>query len=165
MSNNQMHASVYSMFEQEVSRGTNMSAGIDVRAPYDIMVDYTGKTVVDTGIIFKLLPDDTNKRYVTYLVPRSSAGIKKGITLQNTVGVIDQDYCGKKDFIKAAIKVDLPWYERVIMFLTRRKKKILDKSERFCQLLVHEVETPKLLMRYTPPDTESRGGIGSTNTK
>mgnify|MGYP002762923943 CR=1 FL=1 len=67
-------------------RSTQLSAGYDFYCPFDISVDYS-QCIIPTGIKIQLV----DYCYLA-LYPRSSYGIKYGIGLCNTVGIIDADY-------------------------------------------------------------------------
>lgn len=71
-------------------RATDRSAGYDFYNNYnkDIIVSAKSKFIYWTNI--KYISDDM--RDVLIIVPRSSLGIKKGMSLANTVCVIDVDY-------------------------------------------------------------------------
>ena len=80
---------------------TKGSAGADLRAYlYDeempdvkitkIVIQPNQKAKIHTGLAFQL-PKNT----AMLLLPRSSMGIKKGLILQNTVGLLDSDYTGE----------------------------------------------------------------------
>lgn len=72
------------------------NAGWDIIAPYDIYLPHGCETMVDTGLIVKV---ESDHPVFTMLVPRSSS-IKKELRIKNTVGIIDQSYCGPQDTIK-----------------------------------------------------------------
>ena len=84
------------------------------------------------------------------LFPRSSFGIKKGLALANTVGVIDADYYNNED------------NEGLIIIAIRNEGQIpftIAKGERFAQ----GVFLPFLLADNTEVLHEERkGGLGST---
>lgn len=79
---------------------TKGSAGADLRAYlFDedtdekvtkIVLQPNQKAKIHTGLAFQL-PKNT----AMLLLPRSSVGIKKGLILQNTVGLLDSDYTGE----------------------------------------------------------------------
>lgn len=73
-------------------RATEGSAGFDLQAATDAPVTILpGKLVsIPTGIAVKL-PENS----VGLLFGRSGLGVKHGITLSNSVGVIDSDYTGE----------------------------------------------------------------------
>lgn len=68
-------------------RATKGSAGYDFFAPFDIYLK-PGETIkIPTGIRVKMDPE-----WVLTLYPRSGLGFKYRLQLNNTVGVIDEDY-------------------------------------------------------------------------
>lgn len=73
-------------------RATGGSAGFDLQAAIDSPITILpGKLVsIPTGIAVKL-PEGS----VGLLFGRSGLGVKHGITLSNSVGVIDSDYTGE----------------------------------------------------------------------
>jgi len=88
-------------------RATSGSAGYDFFAPASFNVA-PGKTVkVATGIRVKI-----DEGWVLKIYPRSSLGFKYRLTLNNTVGIIDSDYCFADNeghiFIKLTNCGDLP---------------------------------------------------------
>lgn len=68
-------------------RATMFSAGYDFRSLDDVIIKPHERATVATGVKSFMLPDE-----VLLLFPRSSLGIKKGVTLANGVAVIDADY-------------------------------------------------------------------------
>lgn len=74
------------------SRATSGSAGFDLQAAIDSpLTILPGKLIsVPTGIAVQL-PENS----VGLLFGRSGLGVKHGITLSNSVGVIDSDYTGE----------------------------------------------------------------------
>lgn len=68
-------------------RATKGSAGYDFYAPFPITLE-PGRTIkIPTGIRVKMEPG-----WVLMLFPRSSLGFKYRLQLNNTVGIIDEDY-------------------------------------------------------------------------
>lgn len=91
--------------------------------------------------------------YYIEIVPRSSTGCKKNISLKNTVGVIDSSYRGE-----VLVFVHNFGTEPVI---------ILD-NERLCQMIIHKDETVNFEIEEVNElsDTErGEGGFGSTGVK
>ena len=87
-------------------RGTAGSAGYDFYLPMDIKFLGDGYiSTFPTGVRVILDPG-----HVLLLVPRSSLGFKYGMSLINTVGVIDEDFINGDSggHIMAAFKTDLP---------------------------------------------------------
>lgn len=68
-------------------RSTEFSAGYDFYAPFDIKIPFGESLVIPTGIKCSIQHD-----MFLALFPRSGQGFKYGITITNTVGIIDSDY-------------------------------------------------------------------------
>lgn len=69
-------------------RGTNRSAGYDICTPVEIVIPPRGESpVVFTDIKSYMKDDEVLSVYI-----RSSIGIKRGLILANTTGIIDADY-------------------------------------------------------------------------
>jgi dUTP pyrophosphatase len=71
------------------TRATPGSAGIDLYADHDVLVSCGSSVMLGTGIAVEV-PGG----YVGLLMVRSSVG-KAGVSLANSVGVIDSDYRGE----------------------------------------------------------------------
>ena len=73
-------------------QGTICSMGVDFYLPYNVNISPHNLIKIPTGIRWVCdTPDDGH--YGMLIVPRSSIGIKHGLMLCNTIGVIDSDYC------------------------------------------------------------------------
>ena len=74
-------------------RATEGSAGADLYACIDEPVElFPGQLVkIPTGIAIEL----SDKGLAAFLFARSGLGVKYGITLSNSVGVVDSDYRGE----------------------------------------------------------------------
>lgn len=68
-------------------RATKGSAGYDFYAPYDITLTPGQTAKIPTGMRAKMEPG-----WVLMLFPRSGLGFKYRLQLNNTVGIIDEDY-------------------------------------------------------------------------
>ena len=69
-------------------RGTKGSAGYDIRSPFGFTIEVDGQAkVIPTGIRAEM-PENTYLQ----IVPRSGVGFKYGVSLANTVAIIDSDY-------------------------------------------------------------------------
>ena len=84
-------------------RKTLLSCGCDFFIPCDLEMEPDRWYTIDLGI--HLEEGDLKQHQFLMIVPRSSTGMKHGLRLRNTVGIIDADY---RDSIKASIAVDIP---------------------------------------------------------
>lgn len=74
------------------TRATKHSAGYDICTPVDITIWKDQTIKIKTDIKCKMDADT-----VMLIFPRSSTGIKHGIILTNTIGVIDADFYGNQE--------------------------------------------------------------------
>jgi dUTP pyrophosphatase len=105
-------------------------------------------TLIPTGIYVDI-PDD----YEIQLRARSGTAYKKGITLINCIGTIDDDYV---DEIKVAV-INLSGKEQVI-----------EPKERIAQMVFSKVDKLQWEIVDSPEDFNSKdrtGGFGSTGIK
>jgi len=129
------------------SYATDGSAAIDLRACLKEQIGIQpGETVlVGSGIAINI--KDLN--IVGIIVPRSGLGIKKGIILANTMGVIDSDYQGE-------IKIGL--------FNRSQHRYLVKPGERICQMLFMPVinATLRLVQEFSSATYRGNGGFGHT---
>ena len=129
------------------SYATDGSAAIDLRACLKEQIGIQpGETIlVGSGIAINI--KDPN--IVGIIVPRSGLGIKKGIVLANTMGVIDSDYQGE-------IKIGL--------FNRSQNRYLVKPGERICQMLFMPVinATLKLVQEFSNATLRGGGGLGHT---
>lgn len=125
-------------------RATKFSAGYDFATPIDVEIPAGESFIIPTGIRCKMLED-----YVLCIFPRSSLGFKYGMSLSNTVGIIDCDYFNatNEGHIKIKIKNN------------SKQSLIIKKGERFAQ---------GIFLNYGIVEDDDvneirTGGIGSTN--
>lgn len=120
---------------------------IDLRSAVDIEYKAGDYLVIPLGVQITLPRD-----YEAIVAPRSSTFKNYGIIMANSIGIIDNSYCGKDDqwnFVAYALRDGkINKYDRIAQF------RILENMRK--DLLITEVDNN---------DRESRGGIGSTGIK
>ena len=89
--------------------------------------------------------------YEARTAPRSSTFKRWGILQANSVGVIDNSYCGTNDEWK------LPVYAT--------RDTVIEKGDRICQFRVMRKMDKPELVTVERLDNASRGGFGSTGTR
>lgn len=129
------------------SYATEGAAAIDLRAciEEDLGIQPGETVVVGSGIAVNI--KDPN--IVGIIVPRSGLGIKKGIILANTIGVIDSDYQGEI---------------RIGLFNRSQIQYTIKPAERICQMLFMPVisATLKLVREFSNETDRGKGGFGHT---
>ena len=69
------------------TRGTSRSAGYDISSPITVTIEPHSSVLIWSNIKAYMADNEVLQLYV-----RSSVGIKKGLMLKNTVGIVDSDY-------------------------------------------------------------------------
>lgn len=128
---------------------TEASAGVDLVAAHPLMLKPGQRAQIKTGLaIYQGVHEDN---MVAFVVPRSGMG-KKGLVLQNTIGVIDADYQGE---ILCNVMNTHPTDDIV-----------LSRGDRFAQMVflpiirvhMHVVE------KFSGETARGEGGFGSTGS-
>ena len=121
-------------------RGTEGAAGLDLYADTDVLVSPLQSVLVGTGIAVEVPLDHVGLVFI-----RSSLG-KAGVSLTNSVGVIDSDYRGE-----------------LMLSLASTVGHYIRKGDRVAQLVIMPV-VPVEMIEVDALSTTDRGagGFGST---
>ena len=128
------------------TRGTSRSAGYDISSPITVTIEPHSSVLIWSNVKAYMAEDEVLQLYV-----RSSVGIKKGLMLKNTVGIVDSDYYSNKNN-DGNIGLNL--------YNTTDEAVVIERGERVVQ---------GIFMKYLTVDNdtflkdERTGGIGSTN--
>ena len=126
---------------------TNGSAGVDLRAftEEDIVIKPMERKLIHTGLYMQI-PEG----YEGSVRPRSGLALKKGITVLNTPGVVDEDYRGEVC---------------VILINLSNEDFVVKNGERIAQMLFKKVERAAFAEVKELDETErGDGGFGHTGT-
>lgn len=116
---------------------------IDLRAAKDYHLKQFEFALIDLGVSMKL-PEG----YEMIIAPRSSTFKNFGILQTNSIGVVDESYCGRDDILKMPV-------------LAMRETEI-HVNDRICQFRIIKHQ-PSIEFEEVEDLTDvSRGGIGST---
>ena len=129
---------------------TSGSAAVDLRAALEenevVTLAPGEKAMIPTGLA--IAPE--TRDVVAVIAGRSGLGVKKGVTLSNSIGVIDSDYRGE-------ISVGLINHGSEPFEIKR--------GDRIAQMMFLPVLTANFLVSETLDETErGAGGFGSTGT-
>lgn len=136
---------IYIKYFSDVEKLTKLSVGdwIDLRAAEDVDMEAGEFRLIPLGVGMKL-PEG----YEAHVAPRSSTFKNFGIIATNSIGIIDNSYCGEEDQWK------LPAYAL--------REAHIKKNDRICQFRIVQRQ-PKLEFEQVEHlDAVSRGGFGST---
>ena len=118
---------------------------IDLRAAEDVALKAGDFKLISLGVSIKL-PDG----YEAHIAPRSSSFKAWGFLQTNSVGVVDNSYCGENDI----------W--RLPVFATRDT--VIHKNDRICQFRIMKKMEPVEIVEVDHMEDADRGGFGSTGT-
>lgn len=119
---------------------------IDLRAAETVTLGVGDFKLISLGVSMKL-PNG----YEAHVVPRSSTFKNYGIIMTNSVGIIDNSYCGDTDIWR------FPAYAT--------KYTTIHKGDRICQFRIVEKMPSVEFIEVNHLDCECRGGFGSTGVK
>lgn len=129
----------------DVQRIEKISVGnwIDLRCAEDVEMKAGEYKMFPLGVAMEL-PNG----YEAIVAPRSSTFRKYGIILVNSIGIIDESYCGDND----------QW--QYLAYAMRDTK--IPKNERICQFRIIKHQPEVEFVEVETLGNEDRGGIGST---
>lgn len=123
----------------------NIGDFIDLRCAEDIEMEQGDYRLLSLGVSMQL-----PKGYYAEVVPRSSTFKNFGIILANSVGIIDESYCGDNDI----------WRFPAIAL----RKTTIHKGDRICQFRIVKKMPDIELVEVETLGNADRGGVGSTGT-
>lgn len=133
-------------FSEEIEKLTYIegkSDWIDLRAAQEVELKKGEFQLIPLGVAMEL-----PKGYEAHVIPRSSTFKNFGILQANSMGLIDESYCGDND----------QWYFPALAM----RDTVIHVNDRICQFRIMEHQ-PKLVFVETERlDGEDRGGFGST---
>jgi len=122
------------------------SAGMDLRASHDSLIEFGKTALISTGIAIAL-----PSGFEAQIRPRSGLAIKNQITVLNTPGTIDSDYRGEV---------------KIILINHSKADFQVKKGDRIAQMIIakHEIVKIEELIELDETD-RGEGGFGSTGTE
>ena len=116
---------------------------IDLRTAEDIFLESGEYKLIPLGVAMALPPN-----YEALLIPRSSTFKKYGVIQTNSIGLIDETYCGDND----------EWLLPV--YATRAV--VIPKNTRICQFRILKHQPTVAFVEVDHLSETDRGGFGST---
>ncbi len=116
---------------------------IDLRAAEEIVLKAGEFKLIPLGVGMKL-PEG----YEAHVVPRSSTFRNFGVIQINSMGVIDETYCGDED----------QWFFPAYAL----RDTVIHVNDRICQFRIMKHQPEVVFIEEEHLGTENRGGFGST---
>lgn len=121
----------------------NKSDWYDLRCAEDIEIKKGEFKLIPLGVAIEL-----PKGYEAIVAPRSSTYKNYGIIQANSIGIIDETYCGDND----------QWFMPAIAM----RDTIIHKNDRVCQFRILAHQPSHTITTVAHLNNKDRGGIGST---
>ncbi len=118
---------------------------IDLRAAERVELKQGEFRLISLGVSMQLPAG-----YEAHIAPRSSTFKKWGILQVNSVGVVDESYCGENDI----------W--RMPVYATRDT--VIDLNDRICQFRIIKKMETLTITEVEQLEGKNRGGFGSTGS-
>ena len=130
---------------RDIKKIEKINAGdwIDLRAAETIKLRKGEFKMIPLGVAMQL-----PKGYEALVAPRSSTFKRHGILLANSIGVIDESYCGSDD----------EWHFPALAM----KRTVIQKNDRICQFRIIRHQPDVELVEVNQLNNPNRGGLGST---
>ena len=119
---------------------------IDLRSNQSIALKQGEFALIDLGFAMQL-----PYGYEAHLVPRSSTFKNFGILQTNSIGIIDNSYCGNEDY----------W----LMSVYATRDTFINKGDRICQFRITKKMEDISITEVQSLNNTNRGGFGSTGVK
>ena len=119
---------------------------IDLRASEDVVLKKGEFKLIPLGIAMKL-PEG----YEAHVVPRSSTFKNFGVIMTNSVGIIDNSYCGDDD----------QWHFPALAI----RDTVIHKNDRICQFRIMKNQPKIDFDEVNYLEASNRGGFGSTGVQ
>ena len=116
---------------------------IDLRAAEDVELKTGEFKLISLGVSMEL-----PKGYEAHVVPRSSTFKTWGVLQTNSIGIIDESYCGDNDIWKIPV------------YATRDTT--IHKNDRICQFRIEKHQPTIKFEEVEHLEGEERGGFGSS---
>ena len=128
---------------------------IDLRAAEDVVMNVDSYKLIPLGVAMQL-PEG----YEAIMAPRSSTFKNYGIIMTNSIGVVDESYCGDND------QWHFPAYAlQSNDFRDGRPCVVINKGDRICQFRICKHQPEINFVEVESLGNADRGGIGSTGRK
>lgn len=135
-------------FTQEIEKIAPISKGdwIDLRAAQKVELKAGEFKLIPLGVAMQL-----PRGYEAHVCPRSSTFKNFGVIQTNSMGIIDNSYCGDND----------QWFFPAFAL----RDTVINVNDRICQFRIMENQPQLQFITVDSLDNEDRGGHGSTGVK
>ena len=119
---------------------------IDVRSAEDVTLEAGEFHLINLGVSVQL-PEG----YEMIIAPRSSTYKNFGLIQTNSIGVVDESYCGDNDILRMPVKAD--------------RHTEIHVNDRVCQFRIMKHQPTIVFEEVEHLEGQDRGGFGTTGIK
>lgn len=119
---------------------------IDLRAAETVQLEVGELQLINLGVAMQLPTG-----YEAIVAPRSSTLKNFGVLMANSIGIVDESYCGDKD-----------WWRFPALAV---RDTVINKGDRICQFRIIKHQPKISFNKVDHLASENRGGFGSTGTR
>jgi len=160
MSNNQQPLTIQIKYHNEdTPRIKKIAQGdwIDLYASEDVFVEYMKFALIPLGISVKL-----PRGFEAHIAPRSSTFKNWGVIMANSMGIIDESYCGNGDqWLFPAVSLNQSIWPQY----GNKQGSLISKGDKICQFRIVKKMPDVEIVEVNNLQGPDRGGIGSTGTR
>lgn len=119
---------------------------IDLRAAETVQLEVGELQLINLGVAMQLPTG-----YEAIVAPRSSTLKNFGVLMANSIGIVDESYCGDED-----------WWRFPALAV---RDTVIHKGDRICQFRIIKHQPKIFFNKVDHLASENRGGFGSTGTR
>lgn len=119
---------------------------IDLRAAETVKLEAGELQLINLGVAMQLPTG-----YEAIVAPRSSTLKNFGVLMANSIGIVDESYCGDED-----------WWRFPALAV---RDTVIHKGDRICQFRIIKHQPKISFNKVDHLASENRGGFGSTGTR
>ena len=119
---------------------------IDLRAAETVQLEVGELQLINLGVAMQLPTG-----YEAIVAPRSSTLKNFGVLMANSIGIVDESYCGDED-----------WWRFPALAV---RDTVIHKGDRICQFRIIKHQPEISFNKVDHLASENRGGFGSTGTR
>lgn len=127
----------------EVPKVLSVGNWIDLCSAEKVYIEQACHSLISLGIAMEI-----PKGYEAHILPRSSTFKKWGIIMANSMGIVDNTYCGDNDI----------WMFSAIA----TRNIVIEKGDRIAQFRIVEIQPSIRFNQVGSLGNKDRGGFGST---
>jgi dUTP pyrophosphatase len=135
---------------------SRLAAGFDLAIAEDVSLPPAVPVPAPTGLVIQ-----APRGHMLLIAPRSSTYKRWGVSLANTVGIVDEDFCGPEDEVRLLLVWNGFTSAENVDYIDGTDDLVIPAGSRLAQGIFVPVTRGKFIEEYSAI-ADNRGGWGST---